>query len=74
MRAGDMEGAASFLEAALSLNVVILDGWRGAFGDEHQRKIDGMLQKVAKYRTAHPFVSSEPAADENVARILSRSQ
>jgi hypothetical protein len=72
IRSGDSEDATSFLESALSLNVVILDRWRSSYGSDHRSEIDRVLQKVAEYRRTHPFVGPEPLADENVARILSR--
>ena len=73
IRATGPGDAASFLESHLSLNVVILDEWRGSLGPEYWPEIDRMLRKVAKYRNAQPFVSSEPAADEYIARILART-
>lgn len=71
IRSGDDEDAASFLETALSLNVVVLDEWRESHASEHRSEIDRMLRKVATYRSEDPFSGQEPAADENVARILS---
>ena len=51
---------------------VVLDEFLRELQPPHPETAVKFLQSVARYRAEHPYSSSEPAGDQNVARILGK--